>query len=319
MAERRKIKLKFIDQWAGHVPEEDKYYKLLSKHFDIELSDSPDYVIDGGLGDDYLRYDNAIKIANIGENIVPDFNFFDYAIGFDRLDFGDRYLRVPLYAFYGQYEMFGRREAPDPKALLDRDFCSYVVSNAGRADPIRTQFFHELCKYKKVDSGGRHLNNVGGPVADKMAFCAKYKFNIAFENCSSPGYVTEKVMQPMTCFSLPIYYGDPLVEEEFSPQSIVRVRGREDIERAIDEVIRLDRNDDEYIARVTAPCLAKPFGHYEKLLEDFLVAIFAQSKDEARRLNIYGYQRHLRDRRAKIHQLERIVAAPIRFTRKIMG
>ena len=319
MMERRKIKLKFIDQWVGHVPEEDKCYKLLSKHFDIELSNAPDYVIDGGLGDDYLRYDNAIKIANIGENIVPDFNFFDYAIGFDRLDFGDRYLRVPLYAFYGQYGLLGRREPPDPKSLLDRGFCSYVVSNAGLADPIRTQFFHELCKYKKVDSGGRHLNNVGGPVVDKMAFCAKYKFNIAFENCSSPGYVTEKVMQPMTCFSLPIYYGDPLVEEEFSPLSIVHVRGRDDIERAIDEVIRLDRNDDEYIARVMAPCLSKPFGHYESLLEDFLVAIFSKAKDEARRLNVYGYQRHLRDRRAKLHRLERTVAAPIRFIRRVTG
>ncbi|CAJ99309.1 alpha (1,3)-fucosyltransferase fragment 2 [Helicobacter acinonychis str. Sheeba] len=32
-----------------------------------------------------------------GENEVPNFNLFDYAIGFDGLDFKERYLRMPLY------------------------------------------------------------------------------------------------------------------------------------------------------------------------------------------------------------------------------
>ena len=31
-------------------------------------------------------------------------------------------------------------------------------------------FFHKLNEYKKVDSGGKYLNNIGKPVVDKMDF-----------------------------------------------------------------------------------------------------------------------------------------------------
>ena len=315
----KKIRLKFIDQWKGHVPEKDMYYRILSRHFDLELSEEPDYVIHGGLGREYLKYGNAIKIANIGENIVPDFNFFDYAVGFDRIDFGDRYLRMPLYAFYGEYQMLGNRTPPDAKSLLGRGFCSYVVTNSDRADPLRTEFFEKLSKYKKVASGGRYMNNVGGPVKNKLDFCRQYKFNIAFENCSSPGYVTEKVMQPMACFSMPIYYGDPFVNEEFTQESMVRIRNRDDVERAIAEIIRLDNDADEYLARVTARCLARPFGFYEKRLEEFLVGIFSKPKQDARRLNAYGFQPCLRSRRARLHRIEDVVMFPMRLLRKVVG
>ena len=35
----------------------------------------------------------------------------------------------------------------------------------------------------------------------------KYKFNICFENSSTPGYVTEKIIQSMYVNSIPIYWG----------------------------------------------------------------------------------------------------------------
>ena len=59
-----------------------------------------------------------------------------------------------------------------------RKFCSFVVSNAD-AKPIRQHFFEKLSDYKKVDSGGRFMNNVGGPVADKIDFHRQHKFVIA--------------------------------------------------------------------------------------------------------------------------------------------
>ena len=38
---KKKIKLGFVDKWGGFVPEEDFYYKVLARHYDIELSDAP--------------------------------------------------------------------------------------------------------------------------------------------------------------------------------------------------------------------------------------------------------------------------------------
>lgn len=250
---------------------------------------------------------------------MPDFNHYDYAIGFDRISFGDRYLRMPLYAFYREYQKLENRVAPDAKELLNRGFCSFVVSNSALADPLRTSFFHKLSKYRKVDSGGRYLNNVGGPVPDKLEFCRKYKFNIAFENSVSPGYVTEKVMQPLTWFSMPIYYGDPFVEDEFSAQSMVRVRDADDVDRAIEEIIRLDKNDDEYLARVTAPCLARPYGSYEAALEKFLTDIVDRPVEEARRLNRYGCQVGRRARQLKLEEMARKLHAPVLWLRKLLG
>ena len=315
----KNIRVKFIDWWNGHVPEENVYYKILSRHFRVELCDNPDYVIDGGLGREYLKYENAIKIVSVGENFVPDFNFFDYAVGFDRLDFGDRYLRVPLYAFYGEYSALKNRVPPSPEELLNRGFCSYVVTNSGRADPLRTAFFKELSKYKPVASGGRYMNNVGGPVADKAAFCRGYKFNIAFENCASPGYVTEKVMQPLSWFSVPVYFGAPDIEKDFTPECMVRVRDAADVERAIDEIVALDRDDEAYLKRVSAPCLVEPHGRHMERLEEFLVKIFNQPLSSARRLNIYGYQPVLRGRVHRLSRIEDLARIPLRAFKKAIG
>ena len=51
----------------------------------------------------------------------------------------------------------------------------------------RRRIVELLQAYKRVDLGGRWMNNVGGPVADKAAFQSRCKFAIAFENASSPG------------------------------------------------------------------------------------------------------------------------------------
>ncbi len=313
---KRKIKINFADHWSCLDPEKDKFAQLLRKHFDVELSDTPEYLIDGGYGHDHLKY-NCIKIALICENVVPDFNFFDYAVGFDYLEFGDRYLRVPLYDFNEEYYDLAKRNEPPPReALLNRKFCSFVVSNGGGADPVREEFFHRLSKYKQVDSGGRYLNNVGGPVPDKNAFCRQYKFNIAFENSSSPGYTTEKIMQPLTYFTIPIYFGNPLIEREFVPDCMVRVHGMDDIDRAIDEIIQLDKNDDEYIRRATIPCQVNPVDYYDKQLEEFLVHIVEQPYEQARRLNRYGYQAGLHKRQRRFARMDRILAGPVKFLGK---
>ena len=63
------------------------------------LSNNPDYLFYSGFGYEHLKY-NCIRIFFTGECITPDFNECDYAIGFDRLDFGDRYLRFPLFYLY---------------------------------------------------------------------------------------------------------------------------------------------------------------------------------------------------------------------------
>lgn len=314
----KKIKLGFVDKWTGFVPEEDYYYKVLARHYEIELSNKPDYLICSQNGRGHIYYD-CVKIVDIGENICPDFNEFDYAIGFDHLEFWDRYLRVPLYAFYQDYQKLAKRREtmPSDEALLNRKFCSFVVSNGGYGDPLRRQFFERLSKYKRVDSGGRWMNNIGGPVKDKAEFIRGYKFNIAFENSSSPGYTTEKVMQPLAEHVVPIYWGNPLVERDFRPESMVVVKNEADVERAIEEIIYLDTHDDAYLAKAKADCLAQPFDYYDQRLEAFLCHIIDQPLAEAKRLNKYGFQTIHRARMRRIYKLEDVLKAPFKLMRKV--
>ena len=249
-------------------------------------------IVQGAAYLQHHRSDDSIKILLNGENFVADFNAFDYAVGFDHLTFGDRYLRSPLFAHYRSFgDLVGRTQQMSDEQLLNRKFCSFVVSNADFGDPMRKWFFERLSKYKPVASGGRWMNNVGGPVKDKVDFCRGYKFNIAFENSASPGYTTEKIMEAYAAESVPIYYGNPTVETDFRSESMVRVMGKNDIARAVEEVIRLDNDDAAYLAK----CRERSFTEsdpivYEKRLEEFLVHIFEQPLEKARRRNRYGCQ-----------------------------
>ena len=192
--------------------------------------------------------------------------------------------------------------------LLNRKFCSFVVSNAAFGDPMRKRFFERLSKYKKVDSGGRWMNNVGGSVKDKLAFCRGYKFNIAFENSAYPGYTTEKIMEAYAAETVPIYYGNPTIETDFRPESMVRVKDESDIERAVEEVIRLDNDDAAYLAKCRERCFAEsdPLV-YEKKLESFLVHIFDQPLEAARRRCFYGHQAMMREHMRKLMKLDRMI------------
>lgn len=81
-------------------------------------------------------------------------------IGFDYACFGDRYFRFPLYMLYERSlcSMQRKTEALN-ETMANRKFCSMVVSNPN-ADPSRELFFFLLSQYKRVDSGGRYLNNI---------------------------------------------------------------------------------------------------------------------------------------------------------------
>lgn len=284
----KEIKVNFIDFWGGFNPESNFIIDTLRKEYKVIISNEPDYLFCSTFGLSHLRY-RCVKIQFIGENISPDFNAYDYAIGFDHLTYGDRYLRLPLYLVSENFAQFPKQKMVIPSELLNRKFCSIVVSNSKLADPMRERFFQLLSKYKQVDSGGRLWNNVGGPVADKLSFIKQYKFNIAFENSRVAGYTTEKIMDPMVVNSLPIYWGNPQVGADFNPKSFVNVHDFNSIEDAVDYVVELDKYDDLYIEKMSEPWLVSQDAFdWPKRLGDFLTAIIEKPQKCARYVVDYG-------------------------------
>lgn len=207
------IKIAFCDFYRNFDPKVFPITKMILESYEVELTDvkHADYVFFSVFGEDHWFVpERCVKIFFTGENITPDFNACDYAIGFDWLDFGDRYLRYPLYYTYSNetnYAMENKHKCDVKKELeIKKDFCSITVSNDDR-NPIFKLLFERLSEYKKVDSGGKWRNNMGGRVNDKLAFDRTHKFSIVCENSASPGYTTEKIVQAYAANCIPIYWG----------------------------------------------------------------------------------------------------------------
>jgi len=132
---KKQLKIKFVDFWPNFDPKKLDWVAWLTPYYDIVESDDPDYIIDGGLGCHHLKYD-CVKILRQSENEVPNFNDFDFAVGYDSLSFGDRFVRIPSFQYYSSYRRLFDRRFPNDEALLGRKFCSFVVSNPDRKSVV---------------------------------------------------------------------------------------------------------------------------------------------------------------------------------------
>ena len=293
------IKVFFTDFWPG-FEKNNFFLKFLESNYNVVIDSNPDYLFCSVYGHNHLNYSNCIKILYTAENTVPDFNLFDYALGFHFLQFEDRYLRFPLHVYHSFYldkiilDGKSNLENIECSSLLNRKFCNFIYSNSTNSDPIRDKFFLELSKYKKVDSGGGHLNNMGERVADKLKFIQNYKFTIAFENSSVNGYTTEKIIEPMMVNSIPIYFGNTLIHQDYNINSIIEVKNADDFERAIAEIILLDQNDEAYIEKLRQPWILPEnrIELWESNLLSFFQNIFNQPLTKAKRRAEYGYNRY---------------------------
>ncbi|GAA7150456.1 glycosyltransferase family 10 [Helicobacter pylori] len=269
--------------WYGGVKEfrASVLYFILKQRYKIILHNNPnepsDLVFGNPLGQarKILSYQNTKRVFYTGENEAPNFNLFDYAIGFDELDFNDRYLRMPLYYAYLHYKALLVNDTTSPyklKALytlkkpshkfkenhpnlcalihnesdpLKRGFVSFVASNPNA--PIRNAFYEALNAIESVASGGSVKNTLGYKVKNKNEFLSQYKFNLCFENSQGYGYVTEKILDAYFSHTIPIYWGSPSVTKDFNPKSFVNVHDFKNFDEAIDYIKYLHTHQNAYL------------------------------------------------------------------------
>lgn len=239
-----RIKVWFCDFWKGFNVEDNYFVNLLRKDFDVKVSDNkPDFLFFSVFGDKYTRYP-CIRIFYTGENIRPNFKETDWAFSFDFIK-NERHYRLPFYGLHPELENLLLPRNPE-KIIENKDkFCAFIFSNPSAKQ--RNLFFKKLYKYKHVDSGGAVFNNLNFRVNDKISFLKRYKFSIAFENEEYPGYTTEKILESFIANSVPIYWGNPLVEKDFNTKSFLNFYeyGSDDV--LIDKIIELDNNEGEYM------------------------------------------------------------------------
>lgn len=245
------------------------FMDTLGKYYHIIRDDqNPDYLIygDPDFGRNHVNYTNCKKIFFTGENVRPNYNECSAAMTFDHEN-SSRHYRLPLYVpememmtYEGWtkdrlYLINKKIDVEYEYSIKDR-FCSFVQSN-GRFE-FRNKFFHFLDERMDVDSGGPLFNNTGhilprDGMHHKIDFMRTRKFNIAFENGSYPGYVTEKILNAFYANTIPIYFGSPTVFRDFNESAFINVHRYKTYNEVYDAIMEIHNDKNKYLDMLSQP------------------------------------------------------------------
>ena len=269
--------------------------KLDDDEFILSIDDpNPDYLIYNSFNeqDKNPKYANAIRIAFFTENIFPDLNYADYIIGHYHINYLDRYFKYSLFLWQNFREIVKKRN----EVIINPNrtkFCAAVISNCKSS--FRMNFIRELNKYKKVDLEGKCKNRRRRKtIGNKIEFLTNYKFSIAMENSKGDGYISEKIIDSFNAGTIPIYYGDYMLDEFINPKTYILIKGKNDISEKIEYIKKIDNDKQLYLSIMKEnPIIDHKFVNTIDRIEikSFLKNIFNQDKDKAFRRdnNYYSY------------------------------
>jgi hypothetical protein len=145
-------------------------------------------------------------------------------------------------------------------------------------------FIEKLSKYKKVYMGGNCKNNINKKITDKIQFLSNYKFSIAMENSEGDGYLTEKIVDSFLAGTIPIYYGDYMLDEIINPKTYILIKGVKDMDEKIEYIKKIDNDINLYKSimkekPILDDNICDKINKYE--LKSFLKNIFSQDKKKA--------------------------------------
>jgi hypothetical protein len=257
------LRVRTINFDAVYTPEEveiSMLHEVIREKYNVLYVDKDyDLVINGYLNHIPVPTDpKVIKIHYTSEVYVGDaknhLDTHDLVLGFDFVD-RDNYIRIPFsYIRHGNkmnHDFDRNKGTCDPKGK--KYFTCFLASNSGDWSKVfdgaeaRNRLFHKLSLYKKVESGGKHLNNTGGPIpyGQTEQWLSQCKFTIAYENqLNYPGYVTEKPFQAWFAGSIPLYNAHPEGLVDMNKKAVIYA-GDFDSEDALVEYIKKVDNDDK--------------------------------------------------------------------------
>lgn len=226
------LKVWFADFWP-EWSDEDFISPILKKHFEIILDrNNPDVVFHSIFNrmQESVKY-KCKKILYLGENHRPEHFGSNYSISFD--PHSETNYRLPLWQVYimknplikSKLFLMNRLKTETPER-----WCAFAVSNPNNF--FRNSLYHQLNSYKYVHSYGRYLTN--DPILlikskerywrdakEEFFNEVNHKFIMAVENNPFRYYCTEKLMDAFLGFSLPIYWGDPRVAEDWNEKAFI--------------------------------------------------------------------------------------------------
>lgn len=280
---RKTIKINFKNLWGGEGIESWKntFFPFLNEYYDFVLSSDPDFIM---FSNTYQKEMpdlkcNAQRVFFMGEVIDVDMSKCEWAFGYNYIE-DPRYFRMPYYVLRLLYtgtpfDRLIKKDVDIDRIISEKTkFCNFLFSNT-KDGKTRNDFFKRLSKYKRVDSVGETLNNMGYVLPgrahrkvgahrvypEKTKFLSQYKFTIAYENDRgkrakrSSGCTTEKIVEPMLVNSIPIYRGNSRIGEEFNTKSFISYHDFNTEDDMVNRIVEIDNDCELYREMLKEPWL----------------------------------------------------------------
>jgi len=279
-----KLKLNFCDFWPNFDKENNYFYHLLSRRYDVEIDEEdPDllfFSVDYNRKKERDRYKDhrCKKIFYTGESVSANFDKkgsiemsnhqahysigkCDFAFTFD-FSSDPRQYRLPLWAL--QIDWFDKKGYGNPEVLMSlkdiksneyiktpkTHFCAFIFNNPV---PMRAEAFRKFSEYKQVHGYGRPFGNWFDGEKGKYDVLRHYKFSICFENRDYDGYYTEKPFHAKTAGTIPIYFSSKNVAHDMNEKAFINYGDFSSMDDLVEYVKKVDQDHNLYLSYLNEP------------------------------------------------------------------
>lgn len=202
----------------------------------IENPEDADIIFAGVYDLNLLRsriYQRKFIVLVSGENIRPNYLYYDYSITTDSYSYSGKNIRWPEY--FSQFSFDHKKEInihlkEDLNQLAayyrqwdDRDIMFSIIYN--NACPHREHYTNLLRSKYGHDSVQSYGSSRINRDCNKYEILGRSKFHLAFENSLHPGYVTEKLFQSLLMGTFSLYWGANDVSRDIGCLGYINLAG----------------------------------------------------------------------------------------------
>ena len=129
---------------------------------------------------------------------------------------------------HGGATIMQRAEEPPAKRGLVSIITSHHTSMPGH------RLRHRIVDWSRTHRPELEAFGTGyRPIEDKWEGHAPFHYSVVIENSRCPGYFTEKILDSFLAWSLPIYWGDPRIENVFLPEGMLVCESEREVQERL--------------------------------------------------------------------------------------